>query len=90
VAQLVAVFNIVMNERIVMQNLDRHRRVERTFYRAPLGQRRAQEQLGSQAFAGHCLPGRLVAEMIADHLVYRRRSAMPLERAREMGLYDAN
>jgi len=90
VAQLVAVFDVVVHERVVMEDLDRDGRVERAFKPAALGEGGSQEQLWTQALPRLHRSRCVVAEVVADHLIDRRRPAVTFERSCQVRLDDAN
>ena len=90
VPKFVAIFDIIVNERIIMKDLDRDGRVDGTFDRTALLECGPQEYLGPEALARLRFFERVVAEMVTDHVVDRRRSTMPLQRTREMRLDKAN
>jgi hypothetical protein len=90
VAQLVAVLDIVVYQRVVVKDLDRDGRIDRALNRTALLECGPQEYLGPEALARLRLLERVVAEVVADHVVDRRGSAMPLQGACEMRLDKVN
>ena len=66
--QLVAIFDIVVNERVVVEDLDRDGRIERVLERCAFARRHAHDHLRAQALAAPRRSVRAVTEVAQKHI----------------------